>query len=410
MWLQDTHCAPGSSQFDQTNSRALVSLGTVRGREDCVEVNPNRAITMFYRNKVCRNGRTEYEEFSPHTPPTWQPRCLVVLIRPESRAALRDELVETGRILVHPLRIQTNYTTATSPDPDLEVVSVNCVLGREILDLYQHDLAGQDTRDRLLALQQEVVQAREQRDLFKSVYNGLSVYRPPASPPPPSSPPADANAPPAAPAQVDLGTRLGQLNERVTLLEAEIVKTSNAITVCVPSATTICGRSSLQAPSPWIAADGRACAGNGTWEALEGTYCGYWGSDVNPDAAESAEAAELLSLDGAPYCFDSVGELLKCPVTADRTVRAGVDELRVCASHFNSPTPRTSERCSYFCRSGSGPIDRTAPRTSSGSLCSTMRPPRRPSAARPSASASTSATTAFAHSACRPAITRWHAL
>lgn len=103
MWLQNKHCAERSSQFDHINSRALVALGTMRGREDCVEVDSDNAVTMFYRNQKCRNGRIEYEEFSPHTPPTWQPKCLIVLIAPDSRAALRDTLVEQGRILVHPL-------------------------------------------------------------------------------------------------------------------------------------------------------------------------------------------------------------------------------------------------------------------------------------------------------------------
>lgn len=103
LWLQDTHCAAGSSQFDHTNSRAIVTLGTLRGREDCVEMDPERSIAMFYRNMACRNGKTEYEEFQEHAPPTWQPKCIVILIQPESRAALRDTLVEQGRILVQPL-------------------------------------------------------------------------------------------------------------------------------------------------------------------------------------------------------------------------------------------------------------------------------------------------------------------
>lgn len=75
----------------------------MRDREDCVEVDPEHAVTIFYRNQFCRDGRTEYEEYQPHRPSEWQPRCLIVVIRPESRAALRDELVESGRPLTHPL-------------------------------------------------------------------------------------------------------------------------------------------------------------------------------------------------------------------------------------------------------------------------------------------------------------------
>jgi len=66
-------------------------------------MDPDKSIAMFYRNLRCRNGKTEYEEFEAHAPPTWQPKCIVVLIEPDSRAALRDSLVEQGRILVHPL-------------------------------------------------------------------------------------------------------------------------------------------------------------------------------------------------------------------------------------------------------------------------------------------------------------------
>jgi hypothetical protein len=280
MWLQNKNCHAHASPFDHTNSRALVALGTMRGREDCVEVDTDNAITMFYRNQKCRNGRTEYEEFSPHAPPTWEPKCLIVLLETDSRAALRDQLVESGRILIHPMRIQVNYTTAQSANPDLAVASQNCALGHELKDLYEHDLAGQAQRDYLLQLQNELVQARLQYDVYTRVYQGLSAYRPPNTPPPPSSPPALDNAPPAAPVAVDLGVRWSQLRERVETLEVSVVEAAAAISVCVPSTTQTCGRSSQRAPNPWIAADGQACAGNGTYEALEGAYCGYWGSEV----------------------------------------------------------------------------------------------------------------------------------
>ena len=243
-------------------------------------MDPEHSVAMFYRNQKCRNGKTEYEEFQEHRPPTWQPKCIVILIEPDSRAALRDSLVEQGRILVHPLRIAVNYTTAMSVNPDLEVASINCALGRELLHLHEHDLAGQEARDRLLTLQNELAQARVQYKLFNRIYQGLSAYRPPTSPPPPSSPPVLVNAPPAAPEQVSLGERRDQLLARVDLLEVTVAEAAANIELCVPSETNTCGRSSQQAPDPWISRDGRACAGNGTYEGLEGTYCGYWGSLV----------------------------------------------------------------------------------------------------------------------------------
>lgn len=215
------------------------------------------------------------------------------------------------------------------------MASINCALGLQLQNLYEQDRAGQEQRDRLVSLQAELVTARAQYTLFRNVYLGLSAYRPPTSPPPPSPPPVGAYAPPAPPAQVSLGERLEQLRENVELLEVSVVEAAAAIELCVPSATNTCGRSSLLAPNPWIANDGQACAGNGTYEAIEGLYCGYWNSPVNPDAAEVDEAVELLSEDGAPYCFSNTGTALKCPVTADRTNRAGVHELKVCALHSN---------------------------------------------------------------------------
>jgi len=64
-------------------------------------------------------------------------------------------------------------------------------------------------------------------------------------------------------------------------------------------------------------------------------------SQVNVDAAESAEAHELLTEDGAPHCFSSQGEALKCPMIAARTTRAGQYELEVCFLVSNARTPRT---------------------------------------------------------------------
>ena len=62
----------------------------------------------------------------------------------------------------------------------------------------------------------------------------------------------------------------------------------------------------------------------------------------NVDAADSEESAELLSPDGAPFCLHANGTTLKCPVTSDRTVRAGVYELKVCLSRHSLYTPMHS--------------------------------------------------------------------
>ena len=281
IFFTDTHCKDGASEFDDDNTRALVTLGTVESRENCVEYDQERAMPMFYRNQACRNGRAEYEENSPHAPLPWQPKCMVLLIEAESRAALRDQLIEAGRILVQPLRVNVSYVTSMSEDPDLQVASTNCALGRDMLDLYEHDLAGQAERDRVAQLQQELTAAKKQYELYGRVYKGLSAYRSPNSPPPPSPPPAAINTPPAAPGVVSLGGRYLQLEQRVETLEAQVTEAAAAISVCKPSRTQTCGRSSLLAPNPWVSENGRACAGRDTFEALEGFFCAYWGSEVS---------------------------------------------------------------------------------------------------------------------------------
>ena len=88
---------------EDRNSLVYVTFGTKGGRENCVEVDADHAITLFYRDQACRNGRSEYEEFTSHKPTSWQPRCIIALIEADSRAKMRDELVEAGRLLTDKL-------------------------------------------------------------------------------------------------------------------------------------------------------------------------------------------------------------------------------------------------------------------------------------------------------------------
>ena len=276
---------------------------------------------------------------------------MVVLLDATSRADLRDKLLEGGRSLVSPLRVTINYTTTLSEDPDMELASVNCVLGRELKTLYDYDRVGQEKTDELIRLKAEAATARNQFETFNKIYLGLSVYRPPTSSPPPALPPVGSNSPPAAPVQVSLGVRNEQLRDRFEALDVQVEVLAADIGLCTPSKDTICGRSSFSAPNPWISASGLPCAGNATREAIEGFYCGYWGSQVNPDAAESEVAAELLSEDGAPYCFNTEGKVLKCTINADRTNRAGIHELavRIANSLFKQYTLYSTVLTFCFC-------------------------------------------------------------
>ncbi len=182
LFLADHHCRGDASQFEvlknvpdkDRNNRGYVSFGTREGRENCIEVDSSRAVTLFYRNKICRHGRSEYEEFQPHKPTSWQPRCLIALIEADSRAKLRDELVEAGRVLTDPLLVQINFTTTLSPNPDMEVAAENCGLGHLLRDAYHADLAGQEEYNLLGQAITNLAQTRKQYELFLRIYNGLS--------------------------------------------------------------------------------------------------------------------------------------------------------------------------------------------------------------------------------------------
>jgi hypothetical protein len=118
----------------------------------------------------------------------------------------------------------------------------------------------------------------------------MAAYRPPNAPPPPSSPPRpDAPpgllAPPVAPVAVSFVQRLEQLrNEEKKLSQAVDAKLKEMGGVCLRSETNTCGRTLQRAPDPWLAADGSQCSGYETREALEGSFCGHWGSPVTMTA------------------------------------------------------------------------------------------------------------------------------
>ena len=318
------------------NSLVYVSFGSKEGRENCVEVDPEHAVTLFYRDQLCRHGRSEYEEFMSHKPTTWQPRCIIALIEADSRAKLRDELTEAGRLLTDFLRIQVNYTTTLSANPDLEVSATNCGLGHLLRDAYNADLSGQEEYNLLSRAVTDLQQTRQQYDLFMRVYNGLSAYRPPAPPPPPppSPPPRGwgANwppAPPQAPRVYSFRERITMFQDDILRLETEVTTRNAALGTCVPSATNMCGRDGIRAPNPWLADNNEQCVGYTTHESFEGAFCGYWTAEINVDAATSGEAFGLLTEDGAPWCYSTNATVIRCPTLADRTTRSGIYELEV---------------------------------------------------------------------------------
>ena len=58
LFLSDTHCADHASQFDTTNTRAYVAYGTVRGREDCVEIDPEHVRQLAPKRNTMSSALT----------------------------------------------------------------------------------------------------------------------------------------------------------------------------------------------------------------------------------------------------------------------------------------------------------------------------------------------------------------
>lgn len=57
MWFQDIHCAPTTNEFDNANSRSIVTLGTLRGREDCVEMDAEHSVCKLIFNDTSLRSR-----------------------------------------------------------------------------------------------------------------------------------------------------------------------------------------------------------------------------------------------------------------------------------------------------------------------------------------------------------------
>lgn len=287
VWFQEKNCADLASPYDDSNSRARVALGQMEQHpEECVVSTPGETREMFYRNKQCVGDRESFDEFQMQKPLEFQARCMVILIEETSRRALLEMLLSSGRAIDHPLRVSVNYTTTLSPSPNFEVAAMNCAMGEILRENYERDLVGQELSDRILRLQTELEQKETQVDVLDRTIRGLSAYRPPASPSPPRSPPVPhappgLHNPPVPPVAVSFDQKLDQLKAEQIEIQSALDATKAEIDlVCVPSTTKTCGRTSIAAPNPWIAADGTLCAGYGTFEALEGSFCAHWGSPV----------------------------------------------------------------------------------------------------------------------------------
>lgn len=290
LWLQEADCADNAGPYDADSSRAQVTIGQFDDVPlECVHAQPGVTREVFYRNERCTPHHASGDEFLPAKPVEFQPRCLVLLIEEKSRKALLDALIAAGRVLDHPIRINTTFVRPLAPDPDFDVVAMSCALGEILRQNAEADAVGQELSTAIAALKAELALKSRQVELFDETVRGLSAYRPPNSPPPPREPPPPSTppgelaspSPPQPPQAVSFDERLQQLRaEKAAVAQQLAAKQAEQGAPCVPGPKTTCGRTHVAAPNPWIAADGTPCAGHGTHEAIEGAFCARWSSVV----------------------------------------------------------------------------------------------------------------------------------
>jgi len=131
------------------------------------------------------------------------------------------------------------------------------------------------------------------------------------------------------PAQVTFDEQTQQLEDQIAALEArekELVELVSHCTMGSRAAGTTCGLAPDEAPDPWLAADGTPCRGYATRSTRQFDFCGYWGSDRNPDAADDELRRDLM--DAGPFCRGVDNKIIACSANATRTKRAGVHELK----------------------------------------------------------------------------------
>jgi hypothetical protein len=212
----------------------------------------------------------------------------------------------------------------------------------------------QDEQDALTAARADHAKAAELLAWWRHTVLTLPAFQPPAPPPPPppSPPPARASTspsyppgPPLAPIALDYEARIAAISETVDRKLQVVEDLEAKVNGCASSRDVTCGRSSAEAPDPWLAEDGRPCRGNATKQTREEDYCGFWASTINLDAADGDEFDDLY--EAGPHCIAEDGvTALKCASAADRTARSGVYELQapIARPPFRLHTPVSLRR------------------------------------------------------------------
>lgn len=299
-------------QDDVCENHEQITIGQLageeRGRENCVYYEKTRVLELFYRDTACEAVSTETGE--PLIPNKFFPRCLVLLVEAVSRRALLEDMLASGRIPTDVLRVNVSYATTISHAPDYEVAAVHAALSVILQAQHNADLVGQDAFDALVEAENAVLEKQEQVTLFSNTFDGLSVAAFPGGLQDPD--------------YLELQQKESSLRNELTTLQGELESLrASAAADCVPSESTTCGRSSVQAPDPWVAADGTPCAGKETLEVYPGAFCSRWGDPVRARLPARVHSAPSDALP-VPRRETSTPPAPERPTNSSRTLRPPV--------------------------------------------------------------------------------------
>ena len=257
----------GVSSFARNVSRATVNYEVDPTKADCALPVPEDALALLNTNQQCARVILPTELVSGFE---FEPRCMIVVVAPDSERAMFNEMLAAGRDMTEKFRISVNFTVATGVTPDVKMTSTNCHNGRVLEANYELDRTGQDQLEELERVRNSITIYTELIEFTKHVRDSQALVSidpttgkatmlpdpPPPPPPPPPTPagPDGAPAPPAPPETVSLDRQVAIYEEEKRTFEEREAALVGALDSCVVgdrAESVVCGLTKNEAtPTP----------------------------------------------------------------------------------------------------------------------------------------------------------------
>jgi hypothetical protein len=358
-----------TTEFSTNNvSNSEVNFFVDDEHSECALPTPGKGTTFLQLNERCSRSIVAGEVVAGIE---FEPKCMVVVIEPNSRKDLFEQFMQTGRVMTEKLRVEVNFTLGIGVNPSIPLIETNCLNSQVLLENYELDRVLQDEFEELRVTRENITQVTELIQFIEFLLDNrpasalikeIDEYKNRVSPPPPAS----ADAPPPSPPSIPEALRV--LNRDLVIYQQREEELAQLVSTCKSTRTRPCGLSLTEAPNPWVGRDGRLCRGYYTKSTRVGDFCGYWLAQANVDGQRAEGKAALLQ--AGPWCFadDDGIETIECSGAAQRTQRAGVHELQVnslLACNFIIHTTTDLRVICVFHSTGFEKIENTANRPSS---------------------------------------------